>query len=258
MSAIELLVCALTFRKATGAEYRAANPSDRALSGKSTISDSLRNYITWICAFFLLCYVGLEVALGGWLVDFMLRVRHGAPFASGLVAMGFWLGLAIGRITLGFITAYLGEKFAIATYLLGCMGLELCFWLIPNFISSAVFAALLGYFLGPMVPAAIVVATKLLPQRLHVSAIGFAAAFGGTGTFPHLLLKFVLSLKVFLYRRGDISLRCRCHRSVKRSASAAAHHICSPSCRLRVVVPSSRRLQEARLGRSSQRTRGEE
>jgi fucose permease len=108
-------------------------------------------------------------------------VRHGSPFSSGLVVTGFWLGLTFGRITLGFVTGKLGEKIAITAYLLICMGLELCFWLIPNFVASAVFAGWLGFFLGPLFPAAIVVATKLLPSRLHVSAIGFAAAFGGGG-----------------------------------------------------------------------------
>jgi len=111
----------------------------------------------------------------------MLKVRHGQPFAAGLVVMGFWLGLTFGRVILGFVTGKVGEKFAIAVYLVICMGLELCFWLIPNFVASAIFAAWLGFFLGPLFPAAIVVATKLLPRRLHVSAIGFAAAFGGGG-----------------------------------------------------------------------------
>jgi fucose permease len=111
----------------------------------------------------------------------MLRVRHGEEFASGLVVMGFWLGITFGRVILGFVTGKLGEKIAIAGYVLVCMGLELCFWLIPNFVASAVFAGWLGFFLGPLFPAAIVVATKLLPSRLHVSAIGFAAAFGGGG-----------------------------------------------------------------------------
>ena len=32
-----------------------------------------------------------------------------------------------------------------------------------------------------MFPAAVVAATKLLPQHLHVSGVGFAAAFGATG-----------------------------------------------------------------------------
>lgn len=121
------------------------------------------------------------MSLGGWLVTFMLRVRSGEAFASGMVVTGFWLGLTFGRIVLGFVTGKIGEKLAIVAYIVICMGLQLCFWLIPNFISSAIFAGWLGFFLGPLFPAAIVVATKLLPQRLHVSAIGFAAAFGGGG-----------------------------------------------------------------------------
>ncbi len=46
--------------------------------------------------------MGVEVSLGGWLVTFMLRVRHGEEFASGLVVTGFWLGLTFGRVLLGF------------------------------------------------------------------------------------------------------------------------------------------------------------
>lgn len=61
------------------------------------------------------------------------------------------------------------------------MGLELLFWLVPQFIVSAVAVALVGFFLGPLFPAAVVAATKSLPKHLHVSTIGFAAAFGGGG-----------------------------------------------------------------------------
>lgn len=111
----------------------------------------------------------------------MLRVRQGAPFESGLVVTFFWLGLTVGRVLLGFVTGRIGEKIAIASYIVLSIILELCFWLIPSFLSSAIFAAFLGFFLGPLFPAAIVVATKLLPPRLHVSAIGFSAAFGGGG-----------------------------------------------------------------------------
>ena len=51
----------------------------------------------------------------------------------------------------------------------------------PNFYASAVAVSLQGFFLGPFFPAVVVVATKLLPKSQHVSAIGFAAAFGGGG-----------------------------------------------------------------------------
>jgi fucose permease len=64
------------------------------------------------------------------------------------------------------------------------MALELIFWLVPQFYVSAVAVALQGFFLGPLFPAAIVAATKLLPRHLHVSAIGFAAGGSGAAIFP--------------------------------------------------------------------------
>lgn len=70
--------------------------------------------VSWVAALFLLCYVGVEVALGGWIVIFMLRVRHGEPFASGMSAMGFWLGITVGRAILGFVTPRLGVKLSTA------------------------------------------------------------------------------------------------------------------------------------------------
>jgi fucose permease len=69
------------------------------------------------------------------------------------------------------------------------MGLELLFWLVPQFYVGAVSVGLLGFFLGPLFPAAMVACAKLLPKHLHVSAIGFSAAFGGSGgaIFPYAI-----------------------------------------------------------------------
>lgn len=69
--------------------------------------------VTWIATFFLLLYMGVEVGLGGWVVTFMLKVRHASPFASGMSATGFWLGMTVGRVALGFVTPRIGEKLAI-------------------------------------------------------------------------------------------------------------------------------------------------
>lgn len=70
--------------------------------------------VTWLCALFLLGYVGIEVGLGGWIVTFMIRVRQAGRFSSGMTATGFWLGLTVGRVVLGFVTGRIGEKLAIA------------------------------------------------------------------------------------------------------------------------------------------------
>lgn len=103
-----------------------------------------------------------------------------------MVATGFWLGITVGRVILGFITPRIGEKVAISIYLPISMAMQLVFWLVPQFIVSSVAVGLEGFFLGPLFPAAVVATTKLLPKHLHVTAIGFAAAFGGCGAafFP--------------------------------------------------------------------------
>lgn len=126
------------------------------------------------------------VGLGGWVVTFMLRVRKASSFASGASGSGFWAGMALGRALLGLVTERYGERLCITIYLAICVGLQLLFWLVPRFIVSAVAVAFLGFFLGPLFPGAVMVTAKLLPKRIHVSAIGFAMAIGGTGgtVFP--------------------------------------------------------------------------
>jgi len=111
----------------------------------------------------------------------MSRIRDGSQFSSGLTATGFWLGITMGRITLGFVTPRLGERVAISIYSSLALGLLLVFWLVPQFYVSAVAIALVGYFLGPFFPAAVIAAAKLLPPELHVAAIGFSSAIGGSG-----------------------------------------------------------------------------
>ncbi|KAH9807828.1 bypass of stop codon protein 6-like [Teratosphaeria destructans] len=181
---IELITSVHAFWRATGAVYREAHPRTSNAGGsrlREATSKQPAARVTWLSAFFLLGYVGIEVALGGWIVTFMIRVRHGGAFGSGMVATGFWLGITFGRLVLGFVTPRIGEKLAIAIYLPISIALELLFWLVPQFYVSAVAVSLVGFFLGPMFPAAMVACTKLLPKHLHVSGIGFSAAFGGSG-----------------------------------------------------------------------------
>ncbi|KAF2745526.1 MFS general substrate transporter [Sporormia fimetaria CBS 119925] len=192
MAALESITSITAFWGATGAVFRANNPRTTDTKDNRMKEALIRKpyaRISWICAFFLLGYVGVEVALGGWIVKFMLEIRDGGDFASGMTATGFWMGLTVGRIVLGFVTPKLGETLAISIYLPLTMALELVFWLVPQFYVSAVAVSLQGFFLGPLFPAAIVAATKLLPRHLHISAIGFAAAFGGSGgaIFPFVV-----------------------------------------------------------------------
>ena len=89
--------------------------------------------------------------------------------------------MTVGRAVLGFITDRFGERICVIIYLGVAIGLELIFWLVPTLIVSAVAVAFLGFVFGPLFPAAVVMCTKLLPQHLHVAAIGFSTALGGSG-----------------------------------------------------------------------------
>lgn len=117
MAAIELATGAPAFWTATGAVFRANNPRTGD-SKDNRMTEALIRLpharVTWLVAIFLLGYVGIEVALGGWIVKFMLEVRDAEEFASGMTATGFWMGITIGRIILGFVTPRIGEKLAIA------------------------------------------------------------------------------------------------------------------------------------------------
>lgn len=177
---VELVFCTAAFWAETGEKYR-RNTRDEGGEQTGMTRRALKQRTTWILSAFLALYVGAEVSIGGWIVTFMTTVRKGAPFSSGLTATGFWLGITMGRVTLGFVTPRVGEKLAIAIYAVLAIGLQLVFWLVPQFYVSAVAIALVGYFIGPFFPSAVIAAAKLLPPELHVAAIGFASALGGSG-----------------------------------------------------------------------------
>ncbi|CRK22568.1 hypothetical protein BN1708_013447, partial [Verticillium longisporum] len=185
MHACYSLGLTITFWHKTGAVYRAEHPRQDGAKGAGT-KDALKSKVTWMCALFFFTYMGVEVGLGGWVVTFMLRVRDAGAYASGISGSGFWAGMVAGRAGLGFVTERFGERLCISIYLVCCIALQLLFWLVPRFEVSAVAVAFLGFFLGPMFPGAVTVTAKLLPKDIHVSAIGFAMAMGGTGgtVFP--------------------------------------------------------------------------
>jgi fucose permease len=115
-AAIEMMTSVGAFWKATSEEFRRQNArttdsKDGRMKEAMLTLPAAR--VTWIITAFVFLYLGVEVALGGWIVTFMIKVRHGSPFASGMTATGFWLGLTIGRFILGFVTPRIGEKLAV-------------------------------------------------------------------------------------------------------------------------------------------------
>lgn len=111
----------------------------------------------------------------------MLRVRLASTYVSGLCASGFWIGMAAGRVVLGFGTERYGERWSVTAYLAITFALQIGFRIVNSVAISVVAVTSLGFFLGPLFPSGVVMVTRLLPKHLHVSALAIAAAIGQIG-----------------------------------------------------------------------------
>jgi fucose permease len=47
-------------------------------------------------ALFMFSYQGAEVAISGWIISFLVQIRHGDPSKVGYVTSGFWAGITLG------------------------------------------------------------------------------------------------------------------------------------------------------------------
>jgi fucose permease len=116
--------------------------------------------VTWIFAFFLLFYVGVEISLGTWMYSFLTEQRQQPAVFSAWIVSGYWMGLTLGRVFLAKLVNWLSERTAIQICVIGAMLGILLTWLIPTGIVSAISLCLTGFCLGPIFPTTI----ALMPQ----------------------------------------------------------------------------------------------
>jgi fucose permease len=64
-----------------------SQPSKRKL-----LVQALKYSVTLIGALFTFAYQGAEVSISGWVISFLITVRHGDPAHVGYVTAGFWVG----------------------------------------------------------------------------------------------------------------------------------------------------------------------
>jgi fucose permease len=164
--------------------YKAKVDSDAQNEGgkqRNVLSAALRLRVVWVAAFFLLIYVGIEVSLASWSFSFLTEERHQAEALSGFAVSGQWLGLTVGRLTLGKVAERIGNRRLIQFCLVGVMAGILLVWLVPVGLVMAAGLWIVGFSLGPIFPTTIAMMSGLVPARVLPSAIGFMASFGSMG-----------------------------------------------------------------------------
>lgn len=83
---------------------------------------AILNKVTLIGATYILIYVGVEVTLGGWGFTWLTEGRHGEAGSMLQVMSGYWGGLAMGRILLGYLSGRFGEKLMITLFTMMIIG----------------------------------------------------------------------------------------------------------------------------------------
>lgn len=206
---LQAIVLYLAFRFEDADRYRA--DVDRARAGvyggigarEPIPSRIMFTYIaTWICAVYFLVYVGTESAISGWVITFMLRVRHASPYLASFSSSGFWIGMAAGRLALGLVTDKLGVRRATAAYLTIAIISQALLATIDVAAVSIALITLIGFFLGPLFPSGVVILAQLLPKQLLVGAVSFAASVGqlGAAVSPFLLGSLAQALGIYVFQ----------------------------------------------------------
>ncbi|KAK9463723.1 major facilitator superfamily domain-containing protein [Lipomyces oligophaga] len=186
-----------------------AIPATASIIENSVYHDALRSKVTIVMAVFYLFYQGAEVALGGWIVSFMIDIRGGDPNKVGYVSAGFWAGITLGRFILNqFLSRLMPIQFVVYILLLVIIAFELMTWLIPNVIGSAVAISIAGFFIGPVFPTVITYVSGNLPRKIQQFSLTLASAFGSSGAalWPFITGMLAQSKGVYVVHPIAISL----------------------------------------------------
>lgn len=155
---------------------------------QNIIISTLKLPVVGLAAAYLFIYVGAEVSLGSWSYSFLTQERREPELLSGWLVTGYWLGLTLGRLTLGGVAARIGNSRLVQGCLAGVIAGLALIWLLPLTPAAGFGLLLVGFCFGPLFPTTIAIMSQIVPSRLLNSTIGFLASMASVGAaiFPWL------------------------------------------------------------------------
>ncbi|ORZ04634.1 major facilitator superfamily domain-containing protein [Absidia repens] len=139
------------------------------------IYDTLHQPILYAGAVFLLLYVGTEVCIGNWGYTFLITARSSDTVAMARIMSGIGAG-----------SVPVGEKRMIYGYVSVLIGMLLLLWLVPLVAVNATALVIIGITIGPLFPTTVALTSKVVPEHLRATTIGFYFGSGGSALFPYV------------------------------------------------------------------------
>jgi fucose permease len=142
------------------------------------LRQALKTPVVLVAGLFLLIYVGTEAAIGIWAYSVQTIGRDTPVAIAGYSVTAYWLGLTIGRLSMGQLMKPIGATRLIDySLILLTVGLVV-WWLFPHQLWSL---PLLGFALSVIFPTTIWLMPRRVPGAIVPAAIGFLTSMGSVG-----------------------------------------------------------------------------
>lgn len=151
-------------------------PSEQ--SAGTNLRLALKTPTVLVAGLLLLVYVGTEASLGNWAYA-VQTLSRGTPVAiAGYSVTAYWLGLTLGRLSMGQLMKRVGATRLIDYSLALLTAGLLVWWLFPNQLWSL---PLTGFALAAIFPTTIWLMPRRVPAAIVPAAIGFLTSVGSLG-----------------------------------------------------------------------------
>lgn len=145
---------------------------------RATLLITLKNPTVLVAGLLLLVYVGTEAGLGNWAYAVQTLSRGTPITVAGYSVTAYWLGLTIGRLSMGQFMRPIGAiRLIDASLALLIVGLMI-WWLFPSQLWSLPLA---GFALAAIFPTTIWLMPRRVPAAMVPAAIGFLTSVGSVG-----------------------------------------------------------------------------
>ena len=130
VSAVNILLVCWAFRDTLVISRRTQSKApSRNKDALQLIKSTLGHRSVWLLSMFYFFYVGSQITINGWVVEYLVQVRDGNLAQMGFIPAAFNGGCLIGRLVLAEPTYRFGERRMVFFYCVVAIGLQLVFWL---------------------------------------------------------------------------------------------------------------------------------
>ncbi|KAG8871312.1 hypothetical protein FRC20_010666 [Serendipita sp. 405] len=156
---------------------------------------ALRTPVVLAFGFFISMYTGSEGVTSGYIVTYLLKIRHADPSRVGYANSAFWAGAAIGRLMVGFGAPHMGrlKPYWIFVFVTLAIVVHLCIWLIPSFVVGWALTAIVGLVMGPVYPLTLEIACRAVSPAVATCTMAIMSAMANMGGAFYPFLTGLLS-----------------------------------------------------------------